>query len=160
MFNLYRIVSVLVLVSLVAFVGCEKDEDKSEGGRSVECLSGCEAGSEAGSQAGSEGGSEAGSVAGSEGGSVAGSEGGEAAGEELPVAGESNSDQDVSGGQEQLDCEPEFESEDGCEEPLPVVDPACEAGSLEEGEDCDDSPTAGGSDGTESTSEAPSDMGV
>ena len=148
MFNLYRIVSVLVLVSLVAFVGCEKDEDKSEGGRSVECLSGCEAGSEAGSQAGSEGGSEA------------GSEGGEAAGEELPVAGESNSDQDVSGGQEQLDCAPEFESEDGCEEPLPVVDPACEAGSLEEGEDCDDSPTAGGSDGTESTSEAPSDMGV
>mgnify|MGYP001429352857 CR=1 FL=1 len=144
MFNLYRIVSVLVLVSLVAFVGCEKDEEESEGGRAVDCLSGCEAGSEGGSQAGSE----------------AGSEGGEAAGEESPVAGESNSNQDVSGGEEQLDCAPEFEAEDGCEEPLPVVDPACEAGSLEEGEDCDDSPEAGGSDGTESTSETPSDMGV
>ena len=131
MFNLYRIVSVLVLVSLVAFVGCEKDEEESEGGRAVDCLSGCEAGAEGGGQAGSEAGAESsldqgvagesagGSQAGAEAGSEGGSQAGSVAGEEAPVAGDLVDP--VSGteaGSE--DCAPELETEEGCVEPQPA----------------------------------------
>ena len=75
--------------------------------------------------------------------SEAGAEAGAEAGSE---AGETNSDQDVSGGEDQLDCEPEFQGEDGCDEPQPAVDPACEPCEGEEcPEDCDDNvePQAG-----------------
>ena len=47
-------------------------------------------------------------------------------------------DQDVSGGEQSEDCEPESDSGVGCEEPQPETDPACDPESLAEGEECDD----------------------
>ena len=48
---------------------------------------------------------------------------------------EAGSEAGSEAGQEQLDCAPEFEGADGCDEPLPVDDPACEPC---EGENCQD----------------------
>ena len=65
-------------------------------------------------------------------------------GEESPLdqgvggAGVEAGDQDVSGGSQSEDCSDDSQQEDGCVEPLPEVDPACEPDSLEEGEECDD----------------------
>lgn len=68
---------------------------------------------------------------------VAGEE--EEAEETEEEAEEAEEAEDVEAGEEQLDCEPEFQEEDGCVEPEPVVDPACESCEGEEcSEDCDD----------------------
>ena len=46
----------------------------------------------------------------------------------------------TQGGETELDCAPEFVTEEGCDEPTPAVDPACEPCEGEEcPEDCDDS---------------------
>ena len=132
---------VLVFSLTSVFGGCEKDEKKEDSPQTSVSLEG---GAEAGTQAGEEAGQQAGEEV--EAGQQAGEdvEGGQQAGVEDPLdqgvggAGEMAGDQDVSGGSQSEDCAPEFQSEEGCDEPQPVTDPACEPESLEEGEDCDD----------------------
>jgi hypothetical protein len=70
MFN-YRVISVILLVLSLAFVACEKDEEKdSSGGKEAVCLDQC-GGEEAGTVAGMTAGTEAGMTAGTDAGMTA-----------------------------------------------------------------------------------------
>ena len=120
---IYRVLSVMLLVLSLAFVACEKDEEKDpRGGQEAVCLDQCggeEAGAEAGQeQAGSQAGEEV--EAGAQAGQSAGEEsqaGQEAAGEEAPLAGEvvlPESGEEVP--VEDPSCEPSEDSEDDCDD--------------------------------------------
>ena len=139
MFN-HRVISVMLLVLSLAFVACEKDEEKdSSSSQEPVCLDQCageevEAGAQAGQSAGEEveAGAQAGQSAGEE------SQGGQSAsGEEVPDAGE--------------DILPESGEE------VPVEDPACEPSEDPE-VDCDDNVEPESSDMGSASEE--SDMGI
>ena len=117
-----RSILLALLISLTTWIGgCDDDDDQSGEEPPV-------AGETAGETAGDMAGDMAGEMAGDE----------SALDQGITSAGESASDQDVSGGTQNEDCAPEFETDEGCDEPIPTTDPACEQDSLEEGEDCDD----------------------
>ena len=139
MFN-HRVISVMLLVLSLAFVACEKDEEKDpRGGQEAVCLDQC-GGEEAGAQAGSQAGEEV----------EAGSEAGQSAGQEVEAG--SQAGQEVEAGAQAGEV---VLPESG--EEVPPVDPACEPSEDPE-VDCDDNVEPESGDMGSASEE--SDMGV